>query len=114
MTKVEEFQTKLELLNETAKEQNKVLREQNFEDESLFEKIKSNVYEIYLKMIKVASNKGDFVKEYPYFFEKIPGAWHEALENAIQNEDFEQEQIERVKLNAKTEIEALFYSIFGG
>ncbi len=112
MKNVEEFKSKLTELNNIAKEKNNRLREEGFEDESLFEKIKSNVYEIFLQMIPVSVKKGNFSEEFLKFLERIPMNWYEALEKAKTSGDFEQEQFENIKIQAKVEIESLFYKVF--
>ncbi len=112
MHKVKELKIKLQEMNHEVKQKNIELRKQGFEDESLFEKIKSNVYEIFLQVMPVAVRKGDFESVFQQFLDTIPENWYKALEKAKAEEDFEQEHIEKIKIETKIKIEALFVEVF--
>lgn len=114
MDKIEKLKAELNTLIDSATVRKNVLREEGREDESLFEKIKINVYDIYSKMINVSKVKGDFEKTFESFLNKIPENWYSSLEKSRANGDFEQEQKELIKLEAKVEIETVYNRVFGG
>lgn len=98
--------------NKAIKEADKLYQEQKY-DESIFEKIKANVYDIFYKIIDPISKTKDFKNNYYQKLNDIPKNWTESLSLAIKNNDFEQEFLEKLKLKTKDEIINIFKRVYG-
>lgn len=87
-------------------------------DEAVFEKIKSNVYDIFRTMLDVAlkSSQGDEEEAAHFFRQKLkqlPAAWAAARDKAGQHGDAVQLRLEEVKLDTAAEIGHRFDEIWG-
>ena len=108
------FKEELVKLNEEAKRLYSVYKNDNRFDEAKFEKVKTNVYDIYTKMFNISVRSEDVVTSFKRFLSNIPKNWYESLEKAKYNNDFETEHIEQVKIETKNLIEELFEGIYYG
>lgn len=113
MNKIELLTDGLEKMLEETKLENKRLNAEDRFDEGLFQKIRMNVFEIFIKMVNVAKRADDFEKEFKGLLVKIPQNWYLSLEEAKTKDDFDTEKKELVKIEAKDEIEKLFGEIYG-
>lgn len=82
-------------------------------DESDFEKIKANIYDIFRTVFNVAlkTNDGDADAAMRFFLlkmEEIPANWKGAYDRAKQHDDVHKMQTERIKLETAQEIKAAF------
>ena len=87
-------------------------------DEANFEKIKSNVYDIFHTILTVAvkTGKGDASTVKRFFQQKteqIPANWVTAYNKAKENGNAEQMLIESIKLDTIQEIKQKFSEIWG-
>ena len=87
-------------------------------DEAAFEKIKSNVYEIFRTVLSAAvtagqGNEGTVRDFFLKKTEQIPANWRTAYEKAVQHDDAKTMQIEHVKLDTLAEIQNAFQEIWG-
>lgn len=108
MTKEQIFLASLEKLDTTAKNNYELLKQENKFDEANFEKIKRNVYQIYIKMFRISMRSDNLEKTFTGYLQNIPQNWKKSLEEAKINNDFETEHIEIVKLETINEIEDMF------
>ena len=81
------------------------------EDEADHEKIRLNVYDIFLKMfnlsLKKTESKAAFRKMYLDFHQTIPRNWHAARAKAIKDDTIDY-YIEDIKIETANQIEAFF------
>ena len=112
MTKEQIFLAAIEKLDNNAKDSYEVLYQENKYDEAKFEKIKRNVYQIYIKMFRISMRSDNVIKTFEGYLEKIPQNWKESLEEAKVINDFETEHIEMVKLETKDEIKDIFKKVY--
>ena len=89
------------------------LRAEGRMDESVFENVKENVYNIFRSVLSasVKTSKNDPVAAKDFFLQKleeIPSNWRMAYETARQNDDAGKMQIEQIKLAAVREIREAF------
>lgn len=81
------------------------------EDEANLEKIKLNVYDIFLRMFNLSSSKSDtdeaFKAMYLGFHRNIPKNWHTARDRAKKNDSIDY-YIEDIKIGTAKKIEAFF------
>lgn len=87
------------------------------QDEADFEKITSNIYEIFRTMLSVAvSTHRDSADDVCRFFleklEHIPSNWSVALEKAKSHDDVEKAHIESLKLSTVEDIRKNFNEIW--
>ena len=87
-------------------------------DESNFEKVRANVYDIFRTMLSVAAatGKGDADAVRRFFLQKteqLPAAWRASLEKANEHGDAAKAQIETIKLETLEEIKKAFFSAWG-
>lgn len=87
-------------------------------DEAVFEKIKSNVYDIFRTILNVAlkNSRGDEAEAAHFFHQKLeqlPAAWAAAQDKARQHGDAVQLRLEEVKLDTAAEIGRRFDEIWG-
>lgn len=79
-------------------------------DEAKFEKIRGNIFEIFLTVLTVGQNTcGDETAVLAFFrerLEQIPTSWSAASEKAAQHGDIKAQHIEDLKLGAVREIRA--------
>lgn len=84
------------------------------DDEANLEKIKLNVYEIFLKMFDIAYKKANNVKaleaNYLGFHEKIPANWKTKKAQSEKADDLNY-YIETIKLETEDKIKKLFLSV---
>ena len=86
-------------------------------DESDFEKIKVNIYDIFRTVFNVAlkTNGGDADAAKRFFLlkmEEIPANWKAAYDKAKQHDDVHRIQTERIKLETAQEIRTTFERIW--
>lgn len=87
-------------------------------DESDFEKIKANIYDIFRTIFSVALRNGNGDADaVNHFFllkmEEIPSNWKMSYDKAKQHDDVHKMQIEEIKLDAVRDIRAAFERIQG-
>lgn len=85
-------------------------------DESDFEKIRANIYDIFRTVFTVALKTfdGDADAAMRFFLlklEEIPASWKASYEKAVQHDDVHKMQTETVKLETAQEIKTLFEQI---
>lgn len=85
----------------------KMLDEQR-EDEAILEKIRANIFGIFIAMAKMPNQSPKFLE---IKMDEIPTAWHESLEKALEYNDHEKEAQERIKIATMEEIKLKFASI---
>lgn len=100
-------------------QQSKALLADERIDESNFEKIKTNVYDIFRTVLDVAgkTGKGDPEAVQQFFFQKteqIPKNWAASYENAKAHGDTSKMQLEQIKLDTIGEIRRTFLQIWEG
>ena len=93
------------------------LHSDNREDEAVFAKIQFNVYHIFSTIFSVAiETAGQDDEKVVQFFlirlQQIPQSWHTNLTNAEHHREMEKAHIERVKLDAVSEIQNEFERIW--
>lgn len=86
-------------------------------DESDFEKIKANIYDIFRTVFNVAlkTNDGDTDAARRFFLlkaEEIPANWKTAYDRAKQHDDAHKMQIESLKLETMQDIRTAFERIW--
>jgi len=113
MEKIILFKNKLNQKLNDAKEKKEILETEKLFDEAVFESIKINVTEIFVKMLDICEKKSSssldrLIEEYLSFLNNIPKNWISNLEYAKQNEDFETVMKEEIKLQTKESILQLF------
>lgn len=86
-------------------------------DESDFEKIKANIYDIFRTVftasLKTNNNDGDAAKRFFLLkLEEIPANWKAAYDRAEQHDDPRKMQTESIKLEAAQEIRTAFEQIW--
>lgn len=86
-------------------------------DESDFEKIKANIYDIFRTVYNVAlkTSGGDADAAKRFFLlkmEEIPANWKAAYDKAKQHDDVHRIQTERIKLETAQEIRTTFERIW--
>lgn len=112
-TKIDQFISWLDGQAADCENRKKKLLEDDRIDESVFEKIKINVYDIF-RTILLAGEKtsnGDAQKLKEFFLlklEQIPAHWIASYNKAKQNDDIEKMQIESLKLDTVQAIRAKF------
>lgn len=89
------------------------------EDESVFSKVETNVFEIFQTIYSVARKTAgqDDEKAVQFFMAKlkqIPESWRTALANAQQHDELQKAHIEKVKLEAAEVIRQQFTQIWEG
>lgn len=118
-----EPQQKFELYLDTqitaCRQRSKQLAEEDRVDESNFEKIRANVYEIFKTVLSAAgkASKGDEPAKRSFFLQKteqIPVSWAASYEKAKQNGDVKKLHIESIKLETIREIRDRYQQIMGG
>lgn len=87
-------------------------------DESNFEKIKANIYDIFRTIFSVAlrNGNGDADAVNRFFLvkmEEIPSNWRLSYDKAKQHDDVHKMQTEEIKLDTVREIRAAFERIWG-
>ena len=100
-------------------ERGRKLNEDGRMDEAVFEKVKSNIYDVFHTVLSVAVKAGkedaDAVKT---FFvqrsEQIPAGWAAALEKAREHNDTVRMRTEQIKLDTIHEIREEFDRIWEG
>lgn len=95
------------------RQQEKVLIEDDRVDEANFQKIKSNIYDVFRTILSVAQKTGDESPDaVKRFFltktEQIPSNWKTAYEAAKQHEDTAKMMVEQIKLDTVQEIRTHF------
>ena len=98
-------------------EREKALIADERKDEAVFEKIRTNVYNIFRSILEVAVQIcGEDAEKIRDFFLKrinqIPASWRASYETAKQHNDTEKMQIEEIKLAVVQEIRAEFTKIW--
>ena len=88
-------------------------------DEAIFEKVKSNIYDVFRTVFSVAVRTGSGnADEVKAFFvqraEQIPAGWAAALEKAREHDDTVRMQTEQIKLDTVQEIREAFARIWEG
>lgn len=110
---IENYKTTLNTWMKESRENAKRLEEDYREDEAKLEKIKLNVYDIFLKMFNLSLRKTDsedaFQAMYLQFHKTIPKNWHEARNKAKENDSIEY-YIEDLKIETANKIETYFLS----
>ena len=100
-----------------AKETETSLIVQERKDEANFEKIRYNIYEVFVTMLNVtkksAKDQDSFCESYLKKFDTIPASWRERLELARKHQDVETVVIEETKLKAVAELRNLFENLSG-
>lgn len=86
-------------------------------DESDFEKIKANIYDIFRTVFNAAlkTNDGDADTARRFFLlkmEEIPANWKAAYDRAKQHDDVHKMQIENIKLETAQEIKTALEQIW--
>lgn len=87
-------------------------------DESVFEKVKANIYDIFRTIFSVALRigNGDADAANRFFLlkmEEIPSNWRLSHDRAKQHDDVHKMQTEEMKLDTVREIRAAFERIWG-
>lgn len=87
-------------------------------DESDFEKVKANIYDVFRTIFSVAlrNGNGDADAANRFFLlkmEEIPSNWKLSYDRAKQHDDVHKMQIEEIKLDTVREIRAAFERIWG-
>lgn len=100
-----------------AKRQEKLLAD-DCADESNFEKIKANIYDIFRTIFSVALRQGngdtDAVKRFFLLkMEEIPSNWKLSYDKAKQHDDVHKMRTEEIKLDTVRDIRAAFERIWG-
>ena len=72
----------------------------NRQDEAVFEKIRSNVFEIFSAVLNAARKQSDPVDFFRRQLTAIPANWEAALEKAEAHSDEAKAHTERIKLDA--------------
>lgn len=85
-------------------------------DETVFERIRANVYDIFRTVLAAADKAcgGDEEKVCRFYIdrlEKIPSGWVTSYENAVKHDDAVKMQIESIKLDTVAEIREYFNKI---
>lgn len=98
---------------------NKKMLAEDRTDEAAFEKVKSNVYDIFRTIFSVAveTGKGDSEAVKRFFIlksEQIPSNWTAAYNKAKQHNDTVKMRIEQIKLDTVGEIREMFATIWEG
>lgn len=83
----------------------KNLADSGREDESILEKIKANIFNIFIEVSQTPNQTADYM---PLMMEKIPKTWYESLGKSKEHGDFEREAQERVKIAIMDEIKAKY------
>ncbi len=119
------MKTKIETMNSYFDEQiaacaarSQALLADDRTDESNFEKIRANVYDIFRTMLSVAvaAGKGDANAVRSFFLQKaelLPASWRASLEKANQHGDAAKAQIELIKLDTLAKIKDKFSTVWG-
>lgn len=81
------------------------------QDEANFARIRSNVYDIFRTVLKVAESRSDGEALFAAKLTEIPSAWQKAHDQAEQHGDAAALCIERIKLDAAAEVRAQFETI---
>lgn len=88
-------------------------------DEAVFEKVTSNIYDIFRTVLSVAAKTcADDPEALNTFFRlrlaRIPADWSAAYEKAAAHGDTEKMHVERLKLDTVAQIEAKFTELWEG
>lgn len=87
-------------------------------DESDFEKIKANIYDVFRTVLTAAVRQGGDAETVRRFFlqraEQIPAAWSASYEKARQHGDAGKMRIESLKLSAARKVRLKFIEIWEG
>ncbi len=88
-------------------------------DEAIFEKVKSNIYDVFRTVLSVAVKTGSGNEDAVRAFfvqraEQIPAGWAAALEKAREYNDTVRMQTEQIKLDTVHEIRDAFAKIWEG
>ena len=105
---MKEFVDYLNERQELCLQRAKKLADEQCDDESILEKVRANIYGIYISLAQVPNKSPDYLKEK---LEKIPAAWHESLARATEHNDHEKEAQEQVKIEVVEEIKAKLASL---
>lgn len=115
--KQQKFESWLDEQIAACKQRSKLLTEDARMDEGNFEKVRTNIYEIFKTILSVAERvcgKDDLAKK--HFFlqkaEQIPTSWTASYEKAKQNGDARKMHIESIKLDTIREIKDMFMRIW--
>ena len=100
-------------------QRNRELNEDGRADEVVFEKVKSNIYDVFRTVLSVAmkTSSGDADAVRTFFVqraEQIPAGWAAALEKAKEHNDIVRMQTEQIKLDTVQEIREAFARIWEG
>lgn len=113
----QKFESYLDEQIAACKQRSRLLAEDDRMDEGNFEKVRTNVYEIFKTILSVAERicgKDDLAKK--HFFlqkaEQIPMSWTTSYEKAKQNGDVEKMHIESIKLDTIREIKDMCMQIW--
>ena len=87
-------------------------------DESNFEKIRANVYDIFRTVLSVAitTGKSDAEAARRFFLQRaeaVPASWRASLEKANRHGDAAKAQIELIKLDTLAKIKDKFSEVWG-
>lgn len=115
--KIEKFTAYLDAAIARCTEQEKTLIADERKDEAIFEKIRANVYNIFLTVFGAAlRNRDEDPEKVRAFFlkqiEHIPASWKLTYEAAKQHDDTAKAQIEEIKLAVVQEIGKEFTKIW--
>lgn len=115
--KIEKFTAYFDVALARCEEQEKTLSADDRKDEAIFEKIRTNVYNIFRTVLGVAVDTcGEDTEKIRDFFLKridlIPASWHASYESAKQHDDATKMQIEEIKFAVVQEICAEFTKIW--
>ncbi len=111
MTKEQIVLAALEKLDKECEEKFLILKHEQKLDEANFEKIKRNVYQIFMKMFRL-SQKENAQKPFDHYLKTIPTNWEISLEEAKINGDFETEHIENIKLETRDMIKDIYHKVY--
>lgn len=106
------FLTYLEEQISLCKEKEEKLKKEQRTDESIFEKIRGNVFDIFKTIFTVAMKKESDEASANAFFvkklEEMSKSWKVAFDKAAEHNDTEKMQAEHIKLEAVEEIRKVF------
>lgn len=113
---INRFQTYFEDMKKQCNEKITELREQERGDEANLEKVRLNIYDIFLTMFEVSlKSSSDAKKVGEAFLQKldiIPKNWRASYKKAEEFGDEEKSCIEEIKLNTVEEIRNSFHQIW--
>lgn len=113
----QKFESYLDEQIAACKQRSRLLAEDDRMDEGNFEKVRTNVYEIFKTILSVAERvcgKDDLAKK-RFFLQKaeqIPMSWTTSYEKAKQNGDARKMHIESIKLDTIQEIKDMCMQVW--